>query len=322
MGEEEIVHVQTKANNKISDVQETNEKLEEILAKIKKQNTKLKAYALEQNNIAKKENEEKKIQAEENEKILKELENLTSNLKEKEIQIEKKNEENRALEIQKGDLAYKLSNLKEYEHKFLSLEKEIKPLKALIKHCKAETLNSKEKLIKIEKKNEENCALEMQKAELKEKQYEKKFLSLEKQAKHIKDKIKYYQLEKQKSEETAKQLEVQVCALHGIFNSQVAEIYNLTEELNSCNHDAEIEIDIFRKYKQKNENKIKQIQSNWEKNMKVSPESIQNDIENSKQLKAQVCALHGIFNSQVAEIHDLTEELNSCNHQTEIEKDL
>merc|ERR1711925_49061 len=207
MGEEEIVHVQTKANNKISDVQETNEKLEEILAKIKKQNTKLKAYALEQNNIAKKENEEKKIQAEENEKILKELENLTSNLKEKEIQIEKKNEENRALEIQKGDLAYKLSNLKEYEHKFLSLEKEIKPLKALIKHCKAETLNSKEKLIKIEKKKEENCALEMQKGELREKQYEKKFLSLEKQAKQIKDKIKYYQLEKQKPESIQNDIE-------------------------------------------------------------------------------------------------------------------
>jgi len=91
------------------------------------QNKKLKAYALEQNNIANKVNEQ----------MHEDLENLTSNLKEKEIQITKKNEEKLALEYQKGDLAYKLSDAKEYEHKFLSLEKEVKPLKAEIKHLQA-----------------------------------------------------------------------------------------------------------------------------------------------------------------------------------------
>jgi len=108
------------------------------LAKIKEQNKKFKIYALEQNNIAKKANEQNKIQAEENQKILKQLENLTSNLKETKIQIEKKNEENRALEFHKGDLAYKLDHAKEFEQKFLSLEKEIKPLKAQIKCLQAE----------------------------------------------------------------------------------------------------------------------------------------------------------------------------------------
>jgi len=136
--EEEIIRVQTKKNDEITSIQEKNEKLQEILAKIKEQNKKFKIYALEQNNIAKKANEQNKIQAEENQKILKQLENLTSNLKETKIQIEKKNEENRALEFHKGDLAYKLDHAKEFEQKFLSLEKEIKPLKAQIKCLQAE----------------------------------------------------------------------------------------------------------------------------------------------------------------------------------------
>jgi protein subunit release factor A len=140
--EKEIVHIKTISNEEIASAREANKNLEETLTKVKEQNKKLKAYALEQKNIAKKENEQKKIQAEENQKILQEMESLTLNLKEREIQIEKKNEENRALEFQKGDLAYKLDYVKEYEQKFLSLEKEIKPLKAQIKYLQAEIKES------------------------------------------------------------------------------------------------------------------------------------------------------------------------------------
>jgi len=131
--EEESFRTKTTANDEIASLQKTNEKLKEILTKIKEQNKKFKVYALEQNNIAKKESEQNKIQAEENLKILNELENLTSNLKEKEIQIEKKNEENRALEYQKGDLSYKLNHAIENEQILMSLAKEVDPLKAEIK---------------------------------------------------------------------------------------------------------------------------------------------------------------------------------------------
>jgi len=136
-----IIEMQ-EANDEITSLRETREKLEKTLAKIKEQNKKLKAYALEQNNIAKKENEKNKIQAEENQKILKELESLTSNLKEEKIQIEKKNEEKRALEYQIGDLAYKLDHAKEYEQKYLSLGKEVNPLKVQIKYLQTHTKES------------------------------------------------------------------------------------------------------------------------------------------------------------------------------------
>merc|ERR1711925_21732 len=74
---------------------------EKTLAKIKEQNTKLKAYALE-----------------------------------------KKNEEKRALEYQIGDLAYKLDHAKEYEQKYLSLGKEVNPLKVQIKYLQTHTKES------------------------------------------------------------------------------------------------------------------------------------------------------------------------------------
>jgi len=53
-------------------------------------------------------------------------------LKEKQTEIEKQNKENRALEYQKGDLSYKLSDASEFKQKFLNLEKETYPLKVKI----------------------------------------------------------------------------------------------------------------------------------------------------------------------------------------------
>merc|ERR1712034_260436 len=126
MGEKEIAFVR-----------EANDKLEETLTKIKEQNKKCKAYALEQNqkckafvlerkNMTQKANELNKMKTKQHETALEEIQVLNLNLQKKTIQIEKQNEEKRALEYQKGDLAYKLSDAFEFKQKFLSLEKETK----------------------------------------------------------------------------------------------------------------------------------------------------------------------------------------------------
>jgi len=164
--EEESFRTKTTANDEIASLQKTNEKLKEILTKIKEQNKKFKVYALEQNNIAKKETEQNKIQAEENLKIANELKNLKSNLKDKEIQIEKTNEEKRALEYQKGDLSYKLNYAKENEQTLMSLAKEVEPLKAEIKILQAVSKETekmqiilKKDISVMQKLNEENQRL-------------------------------------------------------------------------------------------------------------------------------------------------------------------
>jgi len=242
--EETIVRLQSKINDEITSAREANKKLEETFIKIKEQNKKLKAYALEQNNIANKVNEQNKIQGEENQKMHEDLENLTSNLKEKEIQITKKNEEKLALEYQKGDLAYKLSDAKEYEHKFLSLEKEAKVLKSQIKYDQ--------------------------------------------------EKIKQWN-------ETSKQWELETGALQIIFNRQLDEIQSLTQKLKSCNNQNKIKRDekiqaltqelklcndenemrknTFKEYKNDKEMEMKLMQWNWEKDLESSRQEIQRDIE-------------------------------------------
>merc|ERR1712034_249239 len=148
--EKEIARVQTKAKDGIASAQEANEKLEEKLTKIKKQNKKCQAYVLEQNQkfkayafekkyVIEKANELNEVKTKENETALEEIKELKLNLKEKQIQIEKQNEEKRALEYQKGDLAYKLSAALEFKQNFLSLEKEAKKqLNAQVKYYNAE----------------------------------------------------------------------------------------------------------------------------------------------------------------------------------------
>jgi len=136
--EDELVRVNTKVNNKIFLTKQENKKLEETLTKIEKQNKKLKAYIIEQKNVTKKANEQKQNQDEKNQESLNQIETLILNIKKKEIQIEKKDKEKQALELYKGDLEYKLSNANEFKHKFVSLEKEVKPLKAQIKNYQGE----------------------------------------------------------------------------------------------------------------------------------------------------------------------------------------
>merc|ERR1712034_301930 len=146
--EKEIARVQTKAKDGIASAQEANEKLEEKLTKIKNQNKKCQAYVLEQNQkfkayaldkkyVIEKSNELNEVKTKENETALEEIKELKLNLKQKHIQIEKQNEEKRALEYQNGDLAYKLSAARELEQKFLSLEKETNPLKAEVENYHA-----------------------------------------------------------------------------------------------------------------------------------------------------------------------------------------
>merc|ERR1712034_141782 len=112
----------------------TYEQMKSVVKTVGEKNKKLKIKIMEMEEtivrLQSKINDEITSAREENQKMHEDLENLTSNLKEKEIQITKKNEEKLALEYQKGDLAYKLSHAKEYEHKFLSLEKEAKVLKS------------------------------------------------------------------------------------------------------------------------------------------------------------------------------------------------
>merc|ERR1712034_236749 len=113
--ENEIAIVQTKnenfkalAKHKIKSVQDKNEQLEGKLMKSIEQNEKWKAYALEQKSIVEKTNEVNKIKNEEHENTLEEIELLKTKLKEKEAQINKKNESMDALEKRIGGLSFDL----------------------------------------------------------------------------------------------------------------------------------------------------------------------------------------------------------------------
>jgi len=249
--EETIVLLQSKTNDEITSARETNKKLEETLIKIKEQNKKLKAYALEQNNIVNKANEqnqiqveENQIQAQENQKMIINLDNLTSNLKEKEIQITKKNEEKLALEYQKGDLSYKLSDAKEYKHKFLNLEKETKVLKAQNKYNQD----------KIKQWAETTKEWELESNALQ--------IIFNRQMDEIQTLT-----QKLKSCKNQKKITLN------------EEIQSLTQELKFCNDENEARRDIFKEYKNEKEKEMKQMQLNWIKDLENSRTSIQRDIE-------------------------------------------
>jgi len=148
--EKEVDHVQTKSKVEIACERKKYEKLKEKLTKsieqnqkhlekIQKfkadaveQNQKFKTYELEQTYITEKENEKNTSKVKKYEEALEKIEELKLDLKEKQTEIEKQNKENRALEYQKGDLSYKLSDASEFKQKFLNLEKETYPLKVQI----------------------------------------------------------------------------------------------------------------------------------------------------------------------------------------------
>jgi hypothetical protein len=200
--EKEISRVQTKAKNEIAST------LEKYETKSIEQNQKFKAYA-------EKANELNEMKNKEYEKALKEIEELKLNLKEKQIQIEKQNQEKRALECQKGDLAYKLSDASEFKQKFLSLEKETKPLKAQIKEW----------------------------------------------------------------DEKVKHWEVQAGELQKILNKQIAKIQTLTQELNFCKMNREIDTSMFKEYKHAKEKELSSLELNWATDLVKARESIKQDIE-------------------------------------------
>merc|ERR1712034_42393 len=138
--ENEIALVQTKnenfkalAKHRIKSVQDKNEQLTEKLKKSIEQNEKWKAYALEQKSIVEKTNEVSKIKNEEHENTLEEIELLKTKLKEKEAQINKKNESMDALEKRIGGLSFDLDLAKEFEKKFKSVEKDAERQKNKIK---------------------------------------------------------------------------------------------------------------------------------------------------------------------------------------------
>jgi len=126
-----------KLEEKLTKSIEQNQKYLEQIQKFKAKNQKFKAYALEQTYITEKENAKNTSKDQEYEKALEEIKELKLDLKEKQIKIEKQNKDNRALEYQKGDLAYKLSDASEFKQKFLSLEKETHPLKVQIEKYEA-----------------------------------------------------------------------------------------------------------------------------------------------------------------------------------------
>merc|ERR1712034_50715 len=142
--EKEIVQTQTENENikalakeKISSVKENYKSLQNELDRMIEENESLKSELLEQKCITAKVDEINNIKTEEHERTLEEIELLKSNLKEKEIQILKKNESISALEKQVGGFAFNLDRANEFEQKFKSLERDIEPQKCEIKTQKA-----------------------------------------------------------------------------------------------------------------------------------------------------------------------------------------